>query len=78
MNPYQLFGNLRRNGNDNPAPKVRAMRRAVLTLDERQVRALEQIADALTLIAREMEITVTNTSVPNDAADADEDIWADI
>jgi hypothetical protein len=72
MNPYQLIGNLRRNGNANPAPIVRKLRRASLTLDERQVRALEQIADALTLIARELEITVAAADVEDDG-----DLWAE-
>jgi hypothetical protein len=42
----------------DPAPLVRKLRRAALTLDERQVRALEQIADALTQIARGLEAPI--------------------
>jgi hypothetical protein len=54
----------------NPAPLVRKLRRQCLTLDERQVRALEQIADALTQIARGLEAPVS-------AAEPEDDMWGD-
>jgi hypothetical protein len=56
----------------DPAPLVRKLRRQCLTLDERQVRALEQLADALTQIARGLDAPVTAADVDSDA-----DMWGD-